>query len=186
MMECYPRRGDAVITTYPDLTSPMDNWMGGIQWTTPVPEPLVFEIAEDEKGAMRPMLSTHFLLMSDPLVAALRQSGVDNIDVYTAVIRETDTGRTFDDYKAVNILGLVSAVDMAASEVVDLCGGEDDLNLFFFDRIALDEAKCRGALLFRLAEKTSAIVVDGTVKETLERLGFDRLEFFEPKDWNAG
>ena len=82
-----------MITNYPDLPSPMDNWIGGVQWTTPVPEPLVFEIAEDEKGVMRPMFSTHFLLMSDPLVAALRQSGVDNIDVYSAVIRELgDTG----------------------------------------------------------------------------------------------
>ena len=105
MMECYPRRGDAVISSYPNLASPMDNWMGGVRWTTPVPEPLVFEIAEEEKGVMRPMFSTHFLLMSDPLVGALRQSGVDNIEVYTAVIREIETGRTYDDYKAVNILG---------------------------------------------------------------------------------
>ncbi len=185
-MECYPRRGEAVITSYPDLASPMDNWMGGVQWTTPVPEPLVFQIAEEDKGAMRPMFSTHFLLMSAPLVAALQQLGVDNMDVYTAVIRELDTGRTYDGFKAVNILGLVSAVDMAASEVVDLGGDDNDLNLYFFDRIALDETKCRGLLLFRLAEKMSAIVVDATVKETLERLGFDRLEFFEPKDWNAG
>lgn len=181
MLECYARNDEATITRYPDLPSPMDNWMLGRRWTTPMLDSLIFEIDEDDQGVLRPMMKTHFLLMTESLVAALQSAGVDNIDSYPAVVRETATGVVHKNYMAVNVIGNVSAIDESTSKTSSI--PDLDLPIKIYDEIALDEAKCRGHLLFRLAEKPSALVVHASVKKALLAKGFDRLEFIEPKNW---
>jgi hypothetical protein len=161
--------------------------MSGQRWAIPVPEPLVFEIWEEDEGEgeMLPMFKTHFLLMTDKLVNVLNESGVDNLDCYDAVIRQTRIGREYRNYRAVNIVGLVRAADMAKSESIDLGLGTGGLVSNFFRRLELDESTIGGALLFRLAEKISAIVVHESVKHHLLAKGFDRLSFVEPSKYRG-
>ena len=184
LLECYGGEEDAIISSYPELEPPLDNWVGGERWAVEVPEPLVFDIWEEDEGQMLPMYKGPFPLMSDELVAALRECGVDNLDCYQAVIRETATGKEYNSYKAVNIIGVVRAADMAASNTVDL--GTSDLIAIFFRHLELDESRIPGnLLLFRMAEAVSTIVVQKKVRDHLLSKGFEKLEFFEPSEWNG-
>jgi hypothetical protein len=47
----------------------------------------------------------------------------------------------------------------------------------------IDELKIKGALMFRLAECITAIVIHDSVKRTIESAGIDTLEFVSPDKW---
>jgi len=49
--------------------------------------------------------------------------------------------------------------------------------------LVIDEAKTRGALLFRLAESVNGIVVHETIKNAIEATGIDTLTFMPPEEW---
>lgn len=52
-----------------------------------------------------------------------------------------------------------------------------------FDSLAIDAARARGALMFRLAESVSGIVVHESVRKAVEAAGIDSLSFTVPADW---
>lgn len=183
VMSCHRREGDAHITQPPRLPSPMDNWIGGQRWNQEVPEPLVFRISEADQGKMRPYCPASIPLMSIQLIEALNECGVDNLDCYRAEIHESETGIVHSDYKAVNIVGLIAAADLAGSDFAPSAIDSTALIDTFFRSLALDESAIHGQLLFRLAEKVSAIIVHDSVKTHLTDLGFDQLSFSHPGNW---
>lgn len=161
------------------------SWLGGSYLDFKVPEPIVYDLEEDEydeipnvrilsKGLPIPF-------MHNSLYEALRAAGVDNLQVYRAVIRDLKRGIEYKDYKAFNIVGVVSAADMEASTMM----GTSDSTLIDadFDRLVLDESKCNGLLLFRLAENITAIVVDESVKKEVERRGIEGIFFYASGEW---
>jgi len=164
--------------------------VGGVSWDlgtrngTTVPEPLEFELkpldpdASDEGPEMPEYFKGRVPLFRDDLVHALQQAGVDNLELYRAVIVDPDNGQRYTEYKAVNIVGSISAADMARSNATVNPGGPVlDVN---FDGFSVDERKARGALMFRLAENTGAILVHESVVDRLLEKGFDKLEFLDP------
>lgn len=174
---CYAREGDATISREPDLDEPLDLWNGGERFNVPVPEPLRFGIDKEDSGFLRPMLDTgSFLLMHRDLIACLRSAGVDNLDVYAAEIRDMATQTVHVDYRAVNIVGIISAVDVASSQGMDFGVSKDGLFTMLYDQLAIDESACKGALMFRLAQ-TLDIIIDDSVKSALTSAGFERLDF---------
>jgi hypothetical protein len=175
----------ARITRDPPLDPPLDNWMGGDRWRVEVPANLVFEIDEDDEGTMVPFFNNGIPLMRADLLDALREAGVDNIDDYPALIRETRTGRQYDDYRIVNIVGAVRAADMAGSDVKASSFDDTPMISAFFRRLQLDEAAADGLLFFRLAEKVSAILIHAKVREHLARRGIKYLRFVHPNDWSG-
>jgi hypothetical protein len=52
-----------------------------------------------------------------------------------------------------------------------------------FDRLVLNEAKCAGKLLFRLAENITAIIVDERVKVEIEERGIKGIFFYASGQW---
>jgi|GEM_PF-5758373 len=51
-MDCFPDEDSARITRSPSLHPPLDNWYHGIMWNVPIPEPLIFEIDNEDQGVM--------------------------------------------------------------------------------------------------------------------------------------
>jgi len=97
------------------------------------------------------------------------------------VIRHPETKFETHEYVAVNLIGLVKAVDFARSTVV---GGSSDHRLDTdFEGFAIDPAKAQDALMFRLAENTSAVLVHERVKDHLKKSGFGMLRFRRPEKW---
>ena len=54
-----------------------------------------------------------------------------------------------------------------------------------FDSLAIDEAKAKGQLMFRLAESLSTILVHESVKKALEHAQIPLIEFYEPEHFAA-
>ena len=162
------------------------SWNLGRRHTITVPDPLEFELkplnpdADDHSEEMPEYFKGHVPLFRDDLVSALRETGVDNLDTYNTVIVDPDNGQRHTSYKAVNIIGVVAAADMARSNATVHSGGPViDVE---FEGFAIDERRVGRALMFRLAENTSAIMVHDSVVEALRKSGFDKLEFLDPQD----
>jgi hypothetical protein len=100
-------------------------------------------------------------LMSDRFIEVLRECGVDNLQIFPASITHTCTGKRIDNYKVVNVLGMVSAADMGASTSRPFADG------VYFEKLAVDSAKTRGLLIFRLEESSMEILVHASVAEKI-------------------
>jgi hypothetical protein len=126
-------------------------------------------------------LNAEGLLLRDDLIRALRDCGVDNFDTYEVAITDPDNGQVHTNYKMINLIGLVSAADMSASEATV----HDNVPLIDvdFDRLVIDESKARGALMFRLAESTNGVLVHQQVRDCLLVKGFgEDLAFYDPRE----
>lgn len=157
-----PDRSLANTGTCPDLGVP---WTMGMK-LPPLPEPIVCELNPARGRRMRDMFLTDIPLFSDRLLELLGACGVDNLDTYQAEIRSPE-GEQYTNYRAVNILGLVSCADLRASEY--LRGSEAPM--IEFQRLVIDEKRAMGLPMFRLAESSLFILVSDCVKERLEAAG---------------
>ena len=98
-----------------DILNTDVNWQTGSRFPDAPPVPVEVALNPDFPGLMMPMFDSGILLFSERMVNALHESGVDNLDVYDAVIRDIATGKTYADYKAVNIIGSISCADLSRS-----------------------------------------------------------------------
>ena len=156
------------------------SWMRGMRIKTEIPDPIEIEVDTRVGDAMMPMFDEGMLIMSDEMIAALHKAGVDNLDCYNTVISDPETGKVYSDYKAVNIIGVIACADIKASECESF--GEPLIDMDF-DSLVIDETKTHGALMFRLAECITGIVVHEKVKQCLEDCGIQYLDFILPEEW---
>jgi hypothetical protein len=183
VLKCFTRDHEAVLSNEPDLPPPLDLWNSGKRFTVHVPEPLMFSIDEDDAGEMPPMFDTGAsLLMDSQLADALKRAGVDNFDSYQAIVLDKKSGMRYENYRAINIVGAVSAADDEKSAGEDIGVVSDGRRTVWFDKLVIDESKAGGLLMFRLAERISYIMIHESVKRVLEASGFGRLDFMGPED----
>lgn len=175
-------RPAALPTYWPDRQpdGELRTWKSSARFVHPPPQPVPIEIEEGESGEILELYDATIGLMSRRLAQALREAGVDNIDVYDATITDLATGQVFDSHVAFNIVGAVAAADLSKSRF-SAEGGP--LVAVDFDRLVLDESRARGLYVFRLAESVNAIVVAPHVKAAIEAAGIDTLSFVEPGQW---
>jgi hypothetical protein len=163
----------------PDLRG---NWRDGTLITKPVPTPLVYTLDARYPGEPKAMYYAERIpVMRDDVVETLTRAGVDNIQYFEALLVDPRDGREYRNYKAYNIVGLVSCADMQKSEQM----GTSDSSLIDVDfhALVIDESKTGGLLLFRLAEKVTAIVVHESVKRAIEAAGIPGFVFYGPGEW---
>ena len=172
------------ITTYPYVRGL--KWQSGSRHSVPVPGPLRVALdplnpsSSDHGPEMPEYFKGTIPLFRDDLLEAVRSAGVDNLDLYDVAVTDPDSGRVHTNYKAVNIIGVIAAADMGKSKATVHTGGPViDVE---FDELVLDDAKPRGALIFRLAEATATILVHEKLRDHLLSRGFDKLEFLPPGD----
>lgn len=159
------------------------NWMSGQRFAGAVPRPLHARIVGGyEKNTVPPVYAPAVPMMRNDLLASFRRFGVDNIDAYPLVVRNKVTGEEIEGFSAINIIGLVSAADPSATEYsVDNPSRLIDADI---DRLTIDPARTGGALLFRLAEAVTGVVVHERVKNAIEATGaFPNLLFVRPEEW---
>jgi hypothetical protein len=183
MMECIePMDWDdsAVLRTVP-LPVGEESWRFGRRFRTAPIEPIVIELLDTHSDQLLEMYKASAFVITKRLLRALEECGVGNLDVYETVIRHPVTKFETSDYVAANLIGLIGATDLNRSTVVG--GSTDRLIDVDFDAVAIDEAKTKELLMFRLAENTSAIVVHERLKTHLLSRGFDSLDFLLPDQW---
>lgn len=145
----------------------------------PPGDPIVMTTEPDDRLRIHPEYESQPIpFMSRRLVEAMREAGVDNLDTYALELRNLRTGEVGLDHLAVNIVGMVSAADLSASDVDNSIP-----EVIFFNSLAVDEDRARGLLLFRLKESITTVLVHEKVKRHLEVSGIDTLMFLEPQEW---
>jgi hypothetical protein len=184
-MHCYaPLFTDTLALGEIPEVDDVESWMSGSAVVVPVPEPLEIEIDPDEPGLPQEMYELEALIMSDRLLRALQEIGVDNLQPYRARLVGPESGRVFENYHLVNVVGAVLCADLERSEY-DPPPGSPTISVAF-DRLVIDEARTGGTLLFRLGESLSKILVHEKVKRHLESRGFDMLTFDEVESAPTG
>lgn len=166
------------------------SWMRGELLAIDVPEPVVYDLEDDSRYEYDEVPNIRalskgltILFMRNDLYDALMAAGVDNLQVYDAVIRDLQRGIVHKNYKAFNIVGAVSAADMDVSRMMGATNNEViDVD---FDRLVIDEEKCNGLRLFRLAENVSAIIVDEKVRQEIERRSIEGMFFYASGEWSG-
>ena len=168
----------ADVTEGSNIKDPFDCWMGSTSWTVPIPEPL--ELTVFEEGDFLPYYDDPFPIIKKSLLKVIREAGVDNLDDYAVEITNPFDGTVNNDYRAINIIGAIKAIDEGASFGEELDESGSGLAGKFYSRIILDESKINGQLLFRLEEKPSYIVVDESLKEAIEAEENPEFFIFKP------
>lgn len=182
MLECMVPLGQTAyaLSGYPSIDG-VESWTLGSRFAREPKHPIVVRWAPDTQGLKKSFYDATVPLMRRELVEALRVAGVDNLDCYDALIEEPETGDLDTGYLAVNVVGTIGAADLTKSAWADLSGRRRiDMD---FDSLTIKPLAPRGALLFRLAECTSGLVIHARVKAQLETSGGFGLSFVDPGDW---
>ena len=161
-------------------------WYRGYRLRIQVPTPLRYALEADREtpGIMKALYAEESVpVMRDDLVETLVAAGVDNLELFPAVITDPMTGEEHTNYKAFNVVGLVAAADLGASKMM----GTTSSTLIDADfaSLVLDESKAHGLLLFRLAENVSAIVVDERVRREIEGRKIPGILFYASGEWSG-
>jgi hypothetical protein len=150
----------------------------------PVTTPLVYTLDPDYPGNPKAMYYEEAVpVMREDVIEALRKAGVDNIDYFDAILENPLTGQQLLSYKAFNVIGVVSAADMDASEPMGT--SSSSMGDVDFHALVLDESRNNGQLMFRLAEKLGAIVVHESVRKAIEAAGIPGFVFYGPGEWSG-
>lgn len=143
-----------------------------------IPLPLKLSIEGDTHDIVPPIIDEGIPLWRQDVIEAIKKAGVDNFETFDAEILDTRTMDTLVNYKAVNVLGLVAAANLAKSNFTTHGDALIDVD---FDSLVIDEIKARDFLMFRLAECVSAIIIHSKIKNALSHI--PGLTFVPPEDW---
>ena len=137
-------------------------------------DPLILEWdADTQSGYRLPYYSAGTVLMRESLVQALTRAGVSNLETFPVVIRSPNGAPECRDYLAVNILGVVDAIDRDESEILG-----DDPDLMMIESLAIDREKAGERRMFRLKDAANIVVITKAVFDALgdEQTGLDCIE----------
>lgn len=141
-------------------------------------KPFEFELWEYQGGnGMAEFFYEAFPIMSDKLISALCEAGAENLQTYPAVLRDPLNGYERTDYKVVNVVGKIAAADMSNSDYIDM--GGIGMIAVGFKNLVIDNNKTDGALMFRLAESITDIIIHESVKKHLEKCDFKYLRYLK-------
>jgi hypothetical protein len=154
---------------------------------SPVNQPkteLVYTLDPDRIGNLKAMYEApECPIIRDDLVDALLSAGVDNLQLFDAVVKDPTTGKEYRNYKAFNIVGVISATDFNGSTLMQTTDSKMiDVD---FDSLSIDENKARPFKLFRLAESVNAIIVSDVVRDAIEKRAIPGMVFYDPNDWSG-
>jgi hypothetical protein len=159
-----------------------DLWQTGDRFEERIATPIEFEATPHGgyKGPPHDYFDGSIAFMSPRLVKVLRDNGVENLDLYPAVVKYRTTGETHSVF-AFNLLGLISAVDEGKSQLSSVDGDfKMDSSIQGFE---VDPSKARDLGMFRLAENSMTVLVHERIKRAIEAAGINTFAFVEPTDW---
>lgn len=146
------------VTVWPTMPDGVFGFQAADLITVPVPEPVEFLVDHTSKHPPTDFVTSYMPVFSDRLVQAFRNAGVTNIQMFKSILRNPDTGETWDAYQVINVLGEVACADLDNSVYDDPEG-----MAYEFEKLVIDTDRADGALLFRLAECKHMIIVNDSV-----------------------
>lgn len=152
-------------------------WTDGHKFPESIPEQIL--ILDPGYGTDLPaFFDTTVPVMSCALIDKLNDLGVENIDCYPVVLKREDTGEEYRDYKMVNFVGCLDAIDYSKVDIPD--------SAFLYDGpVVIDEEKVNGVKAFRLKTPVDLLVVSEDVAKALIEENFKAL-LLQPTESYAG
>lgn len=153
------------IGSLPDLDL---EWLVGARFGQAPPTPIRVELAPGPEALLPDaFLFDQIPLFSGRFLSCLQSAGVDNVDRYRAQIVSAEGEPVDTEFHAVNIVGLIAAVDAARSRAHPLSA----YPMLEFEHLVVDEAAVGANRLFRLADNPSFILVNRAVRDAMEGAG---------------
>jgi hypothetical protein len=159
-----------------------DAWQTGEPFEGVIATPIKIEATPHHgySGPPQDFFDGAIAFMSPRLEKVLKDQGVDNLDLYPALITYRTTGEVHE-VLAFNLIGLVSAVDYAGSDLESKDGDfRMDTSLLGLE---VDLSKTRDLSLFRLAENCMTVLAHERIKKAVDAAGINTFTFVEAKDW---
>ena len=153
------------------------DFLSGSVITLPIDTPFVFTTNAKSGNELRDFLDCSFPLMSKRFLRFFEESGVDNLQVFPAVIKSTEDGTIWEDYFVINVLGMIACADINNSTYDEIMPGH-----YIFDELAINADKAKGALLFRLHEHSPTIIMHKSVGKYIMSKDPDKTT----KGWTVG
>jgi hypothetical protein len=154
-------------------------WTEGVRFSEPVPVQTL-ELDPDYGTEMADFFDTTVPLMSERLIKALTSAGVDNFDAYPMILQREDTGEKWTNYKAMNFIGRIDAIDRAKSDCE-----EDELGALECQSITIDPKRVGNALCFRLLDGPDLLVIHEQVAQELRKHEFVALLVQKTEDYDG-
>lgn len=149
------------------------DWIAG-RTLAPTQERFEIELWGEGERALAELFLDSVPLLRNDLLEVIEKSGVDNLQKFPAVLRQSG-GPEVTDYSVVNIQGLVKCADLSKSKYRDT--GGIGLIAMSFRKLVIDDVAAGGQLLFRLGEAASSIIVNGRVKKEVDKAQFKYLSW---------
>lgn len=132
-------------------------------------EPLIFKSNCDAENPPREYMGGGALpVWSKTLLEAFQSAGVDNIQYFPAIISDDDGKISWNNYFAINVIGLVAAADLSASHYTTIGERPSGLKFVGFHEMVIDPSKTHGLVFFRLAESPLELIVHKHVIDHLK------------------
>jgi hypothetical protein len=136
--------------------------------------PFKFEMSvrqDVEDGSYAKPTMNHYFgssrLMHKSLVDVIQTAGVDNLEVFPAIVTWPEKDWVIDDYVVVNIVGLISCAVKDQSDTTPLA------DVDYFHSITIDPARTNNMLIFRLAESQIEVLVHEQVADAIKAGNFE-------------
>jgi hypothetical protein len=133
----------------PDPEGYTSTFLDGRKIVVPVPNPLEINLAHLKKNENPSHFicnSAHFLIISDLLLTAFKDSGITNFQIFPVVLKDTKTKREWNNYYAFNELDCIDAALLEKCEYDVLVEGDKKLRiipLYSFDEVVLSAKKLK-------------------------------------------
>lgn len=148
-------RYESEITINEPKSLPLElSFISGRVISIPIETPMVFTTDGKKGDILRDFLRGSITLVSKRFLDILQGAGVDNLQTFPAIVKSTVDGSVWNDYFAVNVLGMIACADLNKSTYSEIMPG-----YYKFEDLAIDANKAKGALLFRLHEHTPTIMM---------------------------
>jgi hypothetical protein len=161
--------------TSPEFWSAAGTWSTGHKQEIPMPNPIhvVLEPMEPGHGEYMPAIMNGpfgIQLFRNDVLEAMQELGIDNLQLYPAIVHDGQYKKEYTNYTGINIVG-----------IADLVKKTRKIGSGTFMFLELDDEADNDLLVFRVAVPgggaSSSIIIHHTVKEHLESKGIDGLEF---------
>ena len=138
--------------------------------------PVLVELWERGGDGLAELFLDSIPIFRNDLVELLIDSGVDNLQAFPAVL-VNPKGKHIENFKAINIVGLVRCADLTKSQYDDITG--TGMMAMGFRKLVIDELAAAGHTFFRLAEAVASIIVHEHIKRRIDGADFRYLSWRE-------
>ncbi len=153
--------GQPALLGCPDSVDP-EEFLDGRVLPTPG-TPLRFSLSPRSTKYRGCIISGIVTLFHDVFRMELTRLGIDNIQYFPVELQNPE-GEIELKYSLVNVIGLIEAVDASNSVITPRAGGGRGV----LESFKIKESAARGQRLFRLAENPTLIIIDQTLRDSLE------------------